>query len=89
MGFEVKPDEGFTFTKCLDMGLMKFVEPCCEIGERAGKEYQIETMLSSMMKAWDDINFDLAPYKSITFIVRGFDDIGAVTDEHIVNTQAM
>jgi dynein heavy chain, axonemal len=37
--FEVKPTEGFTFTKLLDMGLMAYVEDCCEIGERAGKEY--------------------------------------------------
>jgi dynein heavy chain len=89
VGFQVQPDEGLTFTKILDMGLMKYVDACCEIGERAGKEYQIETMLASMMKAWEDINFDLAPYKGITFIVRGYDEIGAVLDEHIVNTQAM
>ena len=43
--FEVRPTEGFTFTKLLDMGLMAFVEDCVEIGERAGKEFQIETML--------------------------------------------
>ena len=42
-----------------------------------------------MMRAWEDINFDCVPYKSITFIIRGYDDIGAVLDEHIVNTQAM
>jgi dynein heavy chain len=43
-------------------------------------------MLFGMMKAWEDINFDLAPYKNISFIVRGYDEIGAVLDEHIVNT---
>ena len=42
-----------------------------------------------MMKAWEDINFDVVSYKSITYIIRGYDDIGAVLDEHIVNTQAM
>jgi dynein heavy chain len=45
VGFEVKPTEGFTFTKLLDMGLMASVEECVEIGERAGKEFQIESML--------------------------------------------
>lgn len=39
VGFEVRPYEGFTFTKVLEMGLMKSCEDCCEIGERAGKEY--------------------------------------------------
>ena len=39
VGFEVRPTEGFTFTKLLDMGLMAHVDDCVEIGERAGKEY--------------------------------------------------
>lgn len=68
------------------MGLMAHVEDCVEIGERAAKEYQIETMLADMMKQWEDINFDLASYKNITYIVRGYDEIGAALDEHIVNT---
>ena len=46
-------------------------------------------MLSSMMKAWEDINFDVGPYKNISFIIRGYDEIGAVLDEHIINTQTM
>jgi dynein heavy chain len=39
VGFEVKPYEGFTFTKVLELGLMKNVEDCVEIGERAAKEF--------------------------------------------------
>lgn len=60
-----------------------------DIGERAGREFQIETMLATMMKAWEEINFDVVPYKAITYIIRGYDEIGAVLDEHIVSTQAM
>lgn len=30
---------GFTFTKAIEIGLMKIVEDCMEIGERAYKEY--------------------------------------------------
>ena len=37
-GIEVKPVPGFTFTKALEMGLMKIVDDCMEIGERAYKE---------------------------------------------------
>jgi dynein heavy chain len=65
---------------------MKHVDACCEIGERAAKEFQIESMLGSMMSQWDDINFTLNPYKGITHIVGGYDEIGAVLDEHLVNT---
>jgi dynein heavy chain len=39
VGFEVKPNDEFTFTKILDMGLMSHVEKCVEVGEKAAKEY--------------------------------------------------
>ena len=45
VGFTVKPYEGFTFTKVLEMGLLAHLETCMEIGEKASKEFTIETML--------------------------------------------
>lgn len=86
---EVKPGPGFTFTKVLELGLLKNVDDCMEIGERAYKEYQIETMLNQMMSQWENINFDVVSYKGISYIIRGFDEIGNTLDEHIVNTYAM
>lgn len=58
VGFEVNPQiDNFTFEKILDMGLMKNIDFCVEVGERAAKEYQIETMLDEMEAKWEDINF--------------------------------
>jgi dynein heavy chain len=37
---------------------------------------------------WQDINFNLTAYKN-TFLIRNYDDIQQVLDEHIVNTQSM
>ena len=51
MGFTVEPNkkgEEFTFEKILDMKLMDNVEEIVQIGERAGKEFQIKTLLDSM-----------------------------------------
>ena len=44
VGFEVKPYEGFTFSHCLseEMELFKFTDECVDIGEKAGKEFNIE-----------------------------------------------
>lgn len=42
-----------------------------------------------MWGIWEGINFDLVPYKSNTFIIRGYDEIQAMLDEHIVNTQVI
>lgn len=56
------------------MGLLAHSEVCCEIGEKASKEFQIETMLDAMQNQWENINFELLDYKS-TFIIKGADEI--------------
>ena len=75
VGFEVKPNvEGFNFQKVLDMGLMDHADKCIEVGERAEKEYQIETMLDEMQSQWETINFQILEFKT-SHIIRGYDDI--------------
>lgn len=41
-----------------------------------------------MQKIWEGINFNLTTYKN-TYLIRNYDDIQIVLDEHIVNTQSM
>lgn len=80
-GVEINPDdEEFTFRKILGLGLLNHVDACVEIGEKASKEFNIETMLKEMWGIWEGINFDLNPYKSNTYIIRGYDDIQATLD---------
>lgn len=44
--------------------------------------------LNEMEGIWQGINFNLMPYKS-TFLIKNYDDIQQILDEHIVNTQSM
>lgn len=37
---------------------------------------------------WESINFTLLPYKN-TFLIKNYDEIQMVVDEHMVNTQSM
>jgi len=48
----VKPYEGMTFQNLIDLDLLKHREVVCEIGERAGKEYNIETSMAKMKNDW-------------------------------------
>lgn len=90
VGFTVKPTgDDFCFQDILEMGLLTHKDQCVEIGERAEKEFNIENMLNEMLGIWDGILFDLPVYKETTHIIRGYDKIQEVLDEHIVNTQAM
>lgn len=72
----INPDEqGFCFKEVLKMGMMDQIDKIVGIGETAGKEYQIEMMLDGMAAVWENIKFQCVPYKSNTFILRGFDEI--------------
>lgn len=48
VGFEVKPHEGFTYQECMDMKLIDHTDAIVDIGEKAGKEYNIETSMANM-----------------------------------------
>jgi dynein heavy chain len=48
-------DPDFTFEKILQIGLLKHSDACVEIGEKASKEYNIESMLNEMYGIWDKI----------------------------------
>ena len=55
----------------LELGLMDHLELCCEIGEKASKEYHIETELAKMKTEWEEIEFVLVEYKKMTHIISG------------------
>ena len=87
IGFEIKPYEGFTFGKCMEMNLLEHTENIVDIGERSGKEFQIETSMASMREGWLNIEFGLKDFKTTgTSTVTGFDEAMMTLDEHIVLT---
>jgi dynein heavy chain len=51
----VKATPDLNFTKLIEMGLMKHLDACMEVGERAFKEHTIESMLNEMKKKWEGI----------------------------------
>ena len=55
----VKPKATLTFSKCLEMGLMKHVEHIAKIAEVAGKEFAIEQALDKMEHEWNPVNLEV------------------------------
>lgn len=89
VGFDIRPDEGFTLTTVVEKGMKAHVAKAEEIGEKAYKEFHIERSLRNMKAAWENQNFKLLKYKtSGTCTVAGYDEAQGLLDEHIVNTQA-
>ena len=90
VGFEVKPYEGFTFQNILDMNLFKYTDEICEIGERAGKEYNIETSMAKMKLEWLNVFLTTKPFRqSGTCTVQGFDEAINFLDEHMTLSQTL
>jgi len=89
-GIECYPDEDFTLSKLVDMGMVAHVAICDEVGEKAQKEFFIEKSLAKMKKEWEGMNFLLPRFKNTsTYTISGFDDAVTILDEHIVTAQAM
>jgi dynein heavy chain len=87
VGFDIRPDEEFTLQKVIDKGMLKHVEICEEVGERAYKEFGIERMLNKMMTEWKGQDFLLPQFKATpTNYITGFDDAVNMLDEHILQT---
>lgn len=53
VGFDICPDENFTLTKVIELGMKKHVAAAEEIGEKAFKEYHIRKSLDQMKAAWE------------------------------------
>lgn len=57
------------------MNLIEHSDAIVDIGEKAGKEYNIETSMAKMKNDWLSVDFILKPFKNTgTCTVAGFDD---------------
>ena len=87
-----EPGEDFTLTRVLDLGLVEHKDTIGKIGERAGKEYQIEMALAKMKSAWKSVQLVADPYRETgTSILTGatIEEVLALLDEHVNMTSAM
>ena len=92
-GVRVDPDgegDAFTLPRVIQLKLADYMEPITKVGERAGKEYQIEVALDKMAGEWTTVFLDLAAYRETgTYVVKGVSEMQALLDEHTTMTQAM
>ncbi|XP_027011591.1 dynein axonemal heavy chain 1 isoform X2 [Tachysurus fulvidraco] len=90
LNMNVMPKANFTFSRCLELGLLQHVDEIAHIAEIAGKEYGIEQALVKMQKEWALIRFEVLPYKETgTYILKSPDEASQLLDDHIVMTQSM
>jgi dynein heavy chain len=63
VGIELGPTMESSLSEMVDNGLLQHVAKLEEIALAASKEYALEINLHEMKKEWDDVEFDLVPYR--------------------------
>ena len=75
------------------MRLTRYLVPCrsrSQVGDRAGKEFQIEQALRKMKREWESVDLFVDGYRETgTFILKHVDDLQTLLDEHVTMSQAM
>lgn len=81
-----KKAQKFNLEYLVSEGLLNYLQDCAEIGEKAYREYNIQQMLTKMEDVWKEVEFKLLPHGQ-TFIIASFEEVEAILDEHMGNTQ--
>ena len=63
-GFDCCPREGFTFKHIIDGGMLKHLDFCVEVGERAYRQFLIGQSLDAIEKKWREIVFQTVSHKT-------------------------
>lgn len=87
------PDEKkvtFNLDNLMRKGLMSKLQLCVNVGERAYKEFVIEKDIKNMKAQWAIQDYELQmPDKATTFLIKNFEELEAILDEHLSKTQAL
>eukprot|EP01029_Cantina_marsupialis_P009143 TRINITY_DN2137_c0_g4_i1.p1 TRINITY_DN2137_c0_g4~~TRINITY_DN2137_c0_g4_i1.p1 ORF type:complete len:4119 (-),score=1448.16 TRINITY_DN2137_c0_g4_i1:93-12449(-) len=90
LGFNLEPDENFTLNRVFELKLQDHIEVIQKVGEKAGKEFQIEVALNKMNEEWENVMLEIMSYRETgTFVLKGVDELQALLDEHVTMSQAM
>ncbi len=84
------PKEGFTFKHILDADMMKHLEICQDIGEKASKENAIFEQLENIEKKWREISFGLILHKTTKIPnIANWNDVNKELDNDIMEVQQL
>ena len=66
------------------------IEAVTKVCDVAGKEFAIEQAMDKMEGEWQGVNLEIVAYRETgTFVLKGFDTVQQLLDDHIVMTQSM
>ncbi len=83
--------EPFTLKKLVDLGVLNYQEFYEEVGEKATREYKIETNLAKIEREWKDVVLPIGspPNNAKALIVLSFEKAMQTLDDHTLLVQSM
>ncbi|XP_008202999.3 dynein heavy chain 3, axonemal [Nasonia vitripennis] len=89
-GVAIVPRPDSSLSEMIEYGLLVHVVKLEEISSGASKEHALENNLRKMQHEWDQVQFELSPYReSGVKILAAVDDIQVLLDDHILKAQTM
>ncbi len=90
IGFPLRPTPDLTLQRIIDMNLDEYISKFEMISEAASKEQSLEKNLAKMKTEWEDMSFQIIPYRETgTYVISSIDEIQVLLDDHIIKTQTM
>ncbi|XP_012271492.1 dynein heavy chain 3, axonemal [Orussus abietinus] len=90
VGTQVSPTPKSSLSEMIDLGLPVYINKLEEISSAATKEHGLEKNLKKMQDEWQEVFFDLTPYRDTGIsVMAAVDDIQMLLDDHILKSQSM
>lgn len=90
VGVTIVPTKTSSLSQMIDYGLPIYINQLEEISSAATKEHALEKNLRKMQEEWQQIFFDLSPYRETgVSVLSAVDDIQVLLDDHILKAQTM
>ncbi|XP_044007935.1 dynein axonemal heavy chain 3 [Aphidius gifuensis] len=90
VGKDIIPNKQTCLSDMIDYDLQSYINKLEEISSSATKEHSLEKNLKKMKNEWEDILFELTPYRETGVeILSAVDDIQMLLDDHILKAQTM
>ncbi|XP_020300595.1 dynein heavy chain 3, axonemal isoform X2 [Pseudomyrmex gracilis] len=87
---QIVPTEISSLSEMVEYGLPAFIAKLEEIASAATKEYILQQNLQKMKEEWQEVYFELIPYRETgVFILTAVDDVQMLLDDHILKAQTM
>lgn len=86
----IMPTDVSNLSEMLEYGLLAFIAKLEEIASAATKEHTLQRNLRKMKDEWQEVYFELIPYRETgVSILSAVDDIQVLLDDHILKAQTM